>query len=132
MKTFKTVAEVESARQENKSVVFNLKAALNALKTTPATAGRRSGYERNTEFGSEIRQLFDEAAKNDAHTLNKVQLGNMYAAAKSIKLDKMTKDEQAKFYKKIYEHCLAKSDQPSKKNANPVYHYENGAFSIKK
>lgn len=132
MKTFKTVAEVESARQENKSVVFNLKAALNALKTTPAIAGRRGGYERNTEFGTEIRQLFDEAAKSDAHTLNKVQLGNMYAAAKSIKLDKMTKDEQAKFYKKIYEHCLAKSDQPSKKNANPVYHYENGAFSIKK
>lgn len=131
--TVKTLEQVNTLREAAKSEVFNMVAAIEALKATPLTVKRSGGQggSRDTGFGLDIKNLFIEARTAGYDALNKLQLANMYCAAKSVAMPEDTK-EKAKFLKKFYEHCLAKSDQPSKNNASPVYHYnkEAHAFSL--
>lgn len=126
--TVKTIEEVRTLREAAKSEVFNMVAAVEALKATPLTVGR-SGGGRDTSFGIDIKNLFIEARTAGYDSLNKLQLATMYCAAKSVALPD-DKAEKAKFMKKFYEHCLAKSDQPSKKNTSPIYHYNSDAHTF--
>lgn len=128
-KTFETVEQVQEARVSGKGIVMNMVAAVAALKATPTKAARASS-PRDSEFKNDVHALFEEAKKEGVDALSKNQLVAMYRAAKGLDALSDAKEE-AKFQKKFYEHCLANSDQPSKKNANPVYHYENGLFSLK-
>lgn len=128
-KVFNNIDEVMVAREAGKSITMNMVAAIEALKATPVKAPRASS-SRDSEFSSDVRALFEEAVKSDVRALSAIQVANMYAAAKGIEMPSDAK-ELAKFKKKFYEHCLAKSDQPSKKNPHPVYHYNGaGLFSI--
>lgn len=128
--TINTLEEVKQLRNAAKSDVFNMVAAVEALKATPLKAARAVGA-RDNAFGSDIKSLFIEAQNAGYDALNKLQLANMYCAAKDIEMP-TDSGVKAKFLKKFYEHCLAKSDQPSKNNANPVYHYskESHSFSL--
>lgn len=128
-KTFETVEQVQEARVSGQGVVMNMVAAVAALKATPVKAARASS-PRDSEFKSDVHSLFVEAKKAGTDALSKNQLVAMYRAAKGLDALSDSKEE-AKFQKKFYEHCLANSDQPSKKCANPIYHYENGLFSLK-
>ena len=135
--TFETVEQVQTARKSGQGVVMNMVAAIAALKATPVKAPRAAS-SRDSEFGTDVRALFEEAKKNGCEALSHAQVAAMYAAAKNVDIPSDT-DENKKFTKKFYEHCLAHSDQPSKlekkleKNPNyqPTYHYENGLFSLK-
>jgi len=135
--TFETVEQVQSARKSGQGVVMNMVAAIAALKATPVKAPR-AATSRDSEFGTDVRALFEEAKKNGCDALSHAQVAAMYAAAKNVDIPSGT-DENKKFTKKFYEHCLAHSDQPSKlekhlaKNPSyePTYHYENGLFSLK-
>ena len=128
-KVFNNIEEVQTAREAGKGIVMNMVAAIEALKATPVKAPRASST-RDSEFGNDVRALFVEAAKSDVPALSAIQIATMYAAAKGIEMPSDAK-ELAKFKKRFYEHCLAKSDQPSKKNPHPVYHYNGaGLFSI--
>ena len=128
--TITCLEEVQTLREAAKSDVFNMVAAIEALKATPIKAARAVGARDNV-FGTDIKNLFIEARNAGYDALNKLQLANMYCAAKDIEMPSDTA-VKAKFLKKFYEHCLAKSDQPSKNNANPVYHYskESHSFSL--
>ena len=85
---------------------------------------------RDSEFKNDVHALFVEAKKEGVDSLSKNQLVAMYRAAKGLEALADNKEE-AKFQKKFYEHCLANSDQPSKNCKSPMYHYENGVFSLK-
>lgn len=138
--TFETVEQVQTARKSGQGIVMNMVAAIAALKATPVKAPRASS-SRDSEFGNDVRALFEEAKKNGIEALSHAQVAAMYAAAKNVDMPsgKNEPDENKKFTKKFYEHCLAHSDQPSKlekhlaKNPSyqPTYHYENGLFSLK-
>ena len=135
--TYETIEQVQSARKAGQGIVMNMTAAIAALKATPVKTPRASS-SRDSEFGNDVRALFEEAKKNGCDALSHAQVAAMYAAAKSVDMPSDA-DESKKFTKKFYEHCLAHSDQPSKmekkleKNPNyqPIYHYENGMFSLK-
>ena len=127
-KTFTSVEQVQEARVSGQGIVMNMVAAIAALKATPAKAARASS-PRDSEFKNDVHTLFVEAKKEGVDSLSKNQIVAMYRAAKGLEALSDSKEE-AKFQKKFYEHCLANSDQPSKKNANPTYHYENGMFSL--
>ena len=117
-KKFETVEQVQEARVSGKGIVMNMVAAVAALKATPTKAARASS-PRDSEFKNDVHALFVEAKKEGVDALSKNQLVAMYRAAKGLDALSDAKEE-AKFQKKFYEHCLANSDQPSKKNANPV------------
>ena len=135
--TFENVEHVQTARKSGQGVVMNMVAAIAALKATPVKAPRASS-SRDSEFGNDVRALFEAARKEGCNELSHAQVAGMYAAAKGIDIPKDF-TENKKFTKKFYEHCLAHSDQPSKlekhlaKNPSyqPTYHYENGLFSLK-
>ena len=135
--TFETVEQVQTARKSGQGVVMNMVAAIAALKATPVKV-QRAASSRDSEFGTDVRALFEEAKNNGVEALSHAQVAAMYAAAKNVDIPSST-DENKKFTKKFYEHCLAHSDQPSKlekhlaKNPSyqPTYHYENGLFSLK-
>lgn len=135
--TFENIEQVQTARKSGQGVVMNMVAAIAALKATPVKAPRAAS-NRDSEFGTDVRALFEEAKKNGCEALSHAQVAAMYAAAKNVDIPSST-DENKKFTKKFYEHCLAHSDQPSKlekhlaKNPSyqPTYHYENGLFSLK-
>jgi len=129
-KVFNTIEEVATAREAGRQVIFNLAAAIDALKATPLTAGHGAGGTKNTAFGLDVKMLFEEAAKNGVVKLNKIMLGNMYAAGHEMNIEGMAKSDASKYYKKFYEHCLAKSDHPAKKCAKPVYHYDQATVSF--
>ena len=128
-KTFETIEQVQSARKAGQGVVMNMVAAIAALKATPTKAARASS-PRNSEFKNDVHNLFIAAKNEGVDNLSKNQIVAMYRAAKGLSVLSDAKEE-AQFQKKFYEHCLANSDQPSKKCANPTYHYENGVFSLK-
>ena len=137
MAKFNSIDEVRNARVSGQGIVMNIVAAVAALKATPVKTPRATST-RDSEFGNDVRALFEEAKKNGVEALSHAQVAAMYAAAKSIDIPSDA-DESKKFTKKFYEHCLAHSDQPSKlekhlaKNPSyqPTYHYENGLFSLK-
>ena len=56
-KTFKTIKQVQQTREEGKSAVFNMVAALKAAHSTPAHAAARTGGELTTN----ILELFKQA-----------------------------------------------------------------------
>lgn len=56
-KTFKSVNEIQKAREEGKATVFNMVLALKAAQTTPAHATTRG----NGELKENILALFKEA-----------------------------------------------------------------------
>lgn len=129
-KTFNNVDEVKEARMSGQGIVMNMVEAVKALKATPLKTKRESG-PRDSEFKSDVRELFAEAKKEKFTALKPVQIANMYIAAKGMKPIADAK-EQAKFNKKFYEHCLANSDHPAKNCKAPTYHYdnENKVFSL--
>lgn len=135
--TFVNIEEVQNARKSGQGIVMNMVAAIAALKSTPVKAPRAAS-SRDSEFGNDVRALFEEAKKNGIEALSHAQVAAMYAAAKSIDIPSDA-DDNKKFMKKFREHCYAHSDMPSKlekkleKNPNyqPTYHYENGLFSLK-
>lgn len=129
-KTFNTVNEVREARVAGQGIVMNMVAALEALKSTPATAARNVA-PRDSEFKNDVRALFVEAKNAGVDALRPIQVAAMYRAAKGM--DEIADDkERAKFNKKFYEHCLANSDHPAKNCKNPTYHYNSDAkvFSL--
>ena len=81
-KTFKSIKEVQKAREEGKARVFNMVYALQAVESTPAHTSTRAGGElRDT-----ILAMFKEA--NTALAVNQVtaglKAGGMEVTAKKV------------------------------------------------
>lgn len=66
-KTFDNVNEVKTTREEGRKIVFNMAAALAALKATPMKAGRTGGASESGALKQCILDCID-AAKNDSTT----------------------------------------------------------------
>jgi len=117
--------QVKALREANKSGVLNnvqveksSKATLLNEKQGGATTGRANG------FSADVANLFAVAKNNGTMQLSHSELCKLYYDSKNEAMP-TDKAELSKTLKKFYEHCLAKSDQPSKKCKAPLYHYDS-------
>ena len=82
VKVMKNVQEVAEARAQNEGVIFNVQAALMALKSTPTT--KRGGKSSDTGLSADIIRCVKEAGQ----PVSCAQVEAMYAAAKGVELTK--------------------------------------------
>lgn len=106
-KVFNNVQEVESARKANEPVLFNVQAALKALKSTPKHTRVVSGGSLG-DLAKDILECFKAAGSE----LSVGQVVAMYSAAKGEEVTKELK-------KKISDKVWGLSDK-NKNNKNPA------------
>lgn len=101
-KVMKTMAQIEQARMENKHKVFNVEAAILAIRQTPM---KSTGSRGVGEFKSNILEIF-KSAKSEL-SLNQVQAAYKAGFGEDVPA------------KKFADACWIMSDKNSK-NKNPV------------
>lgn len=118
-KVFNNVQEVKEARTQNEGVIFNVQAALKALKSTPKHTRVVSGGSLG-DLSKDILECFKAAGSE----LSVSQVVAMYSAAKGEEATKELK-------KKISDKVWGLSDK-NKNNKNPSLKQtgESGCYKL--
>lgn len=118
-KVFANVNEVKEARAQNEGVIFNVQAALMALKSTPVSK-RGGGNNKDTGLSADIIRCIKEAGQ----PVSCAQVEAMYSAATGKELTK-------KLVHSITSILWAKSTRNTQKSTHELnYDANTGCYSL--
>ena len=117
-KVFANVNEVKEVRAQNEGVIFNVQAALMALKSTPTT--KRGGNNKDTGLSADVIRCIKEAGQ----PVSCAQVEAMYSAAAGKELTK-------ELVHSISSILWAKSTRNTKKSTHELnYDAATGCYTL--